>query len=169
LGPSIRISLMSGGSSWRSKLSTHTPTNLTSFNHCCVAVAQRPHHERAYRFAEGPHFTNFIPKTVCRACRPALSSVTTHRTSSPAISERRTLILSTRRMAHRRFCTIRDVWHGAPGRTEKCPSTPASISSLCATARSRRSMSTWTRRRNSTRETYSRLLFSSSCRVARSD
>jgi hypothetical protein len=41
------------------------------------------------RLVEGPQFSNFTPKSVCGACRPALSSVTTHWTSSPAISEGR--------------------------------------------------------------------------------
>jgi hypothetical protein len=44
---------------------------------------------KVIRLAEGPQFRNFTPKIVCCACRPALSSVTTHWTSSPAISERR--------------------------------------------------------------------------------
>jgi hypothetical protein len=51
------------------------------------------------RLAEGPQFRNFTPKIVCYTCRPALSSVTTHWTSSPAISERRIPTMFIRLMA----------------------------------------------------------------------
>ena len=44
---------------------------------------------KVIRLAEGAQFRNFIPRTVCCTCRPALSSVTTRWTSSPAISEQR--------------------------------------------------------------------------------
>ncbi len=66
---------------------------------------------------------------VCCACRPALSSVTTHWTSSPAISERRIPTMFIRLMARPRFCTIRDGWRGARGRKAKRPNTPVWISS----------------------------------------
>jgi hypothetical protein len=90
-------------------------------------------------------FRSFIPRTVCCTCRPALSSVTTHWTSSPAISERRIHIMFIRLMARRRFCTIRDAWRGARGRKAKRPRTPVWISLSHGTARSRLFMFTSTR------------------------
>jgi hypothetical protein len=96
-------------------------------------------------------FRNFIPRTVCCTCRPALSSVTTRWTSSPAISERRILISFIRLTARRRFCTIRDAWRGARGRKAKRPRTPVWISSSHGTARSRLFMFTSTRRPHNAR------------------
>jgi hypothetical protein len=95
---------------------------------------------------EAPQFRNFTPKIVCCACRPALSSVTTHWTSSPAISERSIPTMFIPLVARPRFCTIRDGWRGARGRKAKRPSTPVWISSSQGTARSRLFMSTSTRR-----------------------
>jgi hypothetical protein len=34
---------------------------------------------KVIRLAEGAQFRNYIPRTVCGTCRPALSSVTTHK------------------------------------------------------------------------------------------
>ena len=92
---------------------------------------------KVIRLAEGALFRNFILRTVCCTCPLVLSSVTTHWTSSPAISERRILISFTRLMARPRFCTIRDAWRGARGRKAKRPCTPVWISSSHGPARSR--------------------------------
>ena len=101
---------------------------------------------KVIRLAEAPQFRNFTPKTVCCACRPALSSVTTHWTSSPATCERRIPIMFIRLVARPRLCTIRDAWRGARGRKAKRPSIPVWISSSHGTARSRRFMFISTRR-----------------------
>src|SRR5580698_6063906 len=55
----------------------------------CLPEISRKFSVKVIRLAEGPQFRNFTPKIVCCACRRVLSSVTTHWTSSPAISERR--------------------------------------------------------------------------------
>ena len=61
-------------------------------------VSSRP--TKVIRLAERPPFGNFTPKTVRCTCRPALSSVTTHWTSSAAISEPRIPTMFIRLMAH---------------------------------------------------------------------
>jgi hypothetical protein len=101
----------------------------------CLPEISRKFSVKVIRLAEGPQFRNFTPKIVCCACRRVLSSVTTHWTSSPAISERRIPNMFISLMARPRFCTIRDGWRGARGRKAKRPSTPVWISSLHGTAR----------------------------------
>src|SRR6202790_2088544 len=131
--------------------SRHRWASMRVVSRRCSTAIFRKYSVKVIRLAEGAQFRNFIPRTVCCTCRAALSSVTTHWTSSPAISERRIHTMFIRLMARRRFCTIRDAWRGARGPRAKRPRTPVWISSSHGTARSRLFMFTSTRRPHNAR------------------